>query len=168
MTEIATPAPFNVAEMPLAECAALGGVLTASHQGARNILDQYWNCDITDPRLKQIDTLARAIVAKGATPSPLEIVAEANATGVIQPRHRTALGRLLMDLTDVRIIPQSHVPSTYARVLTHDAVRRRIGQAATRLNQAAQDAGLNELVEITQSEIEALTTALDRLSDGGK
>jgi len=154
--------------MPLAECAALGGVLTASHEGARKILAQYINADITDPRLKQIDTLARSIVAKGNTPSPLEVIAEANATGVIQPRHRPALGRLLADLTDVRITPQNHVPATYARVLTHDGVRRRINEAATRLGQATQDAGLIELVEITRSEIEALTTALDRLNDGGK
>lgn len=166
MTEITTPAPFNVGEMPLAECSVLGGVLTASHEGAKKLQEQYINADITDPRLRRVDALARTIVVDGGTPSPLEIVAEANRQGTVLPQNRRHLGRLLADLTDARVTPHNHVPATYAHVLVHDAVRRRIAAAGVRLQEAAQKCGLIEAAQIAESETQAITVALARLTEG--
>src|SRR5690625_5635663 len=64
MTTTPMPAGFDVCAMPLSETATIGAVLISPVERAQRILASYENEDITEPRLKMIDRVARYLVAQ--------------------------------------------------------------------------------------------------------
>lgn len=163
MTETQIP-NLQLADLPMLEAAVVGGVLLAELKGAARILAAYKPDDVTEPRLRVIDAVARLLVAREMRPTPPAIAAEAVDGGHVPKGRENHLGILLLDLVDVTLNPESRVAETYARQLVRASVRRRVQTAVTRLGEAAEKASLADLTTIARSEIEALQIELGRLA----
>src|SRR5690625_402939 len=166
MTTTPMPAGFDVCAMPLSETATIGAVLISPIERAQRILASYENEDITEPRLKMIDRVARYLVAQDTAANMAAVAAAAEHIGAVTQSDLPTLWLLLHDLVDVNLVPQIHVGETMARQLVRASVRRRIAVAGERLSRTAETADTPTLMQVANSEAHAVLQAIGRLIGG--
>lgn len=167
-TKSVSPFPvLSARELPLAEAATIGGVLISELATAAKVQADYVTEDLTEPRLKVIDRVARYLVGQKVSPGVAAVSAAAIHLGEVRERDLPALNMLMLDLVDVNITPQIHTGLTMARQLVRASVRRAIATAGQRLTDAASQASTEDMATIAADQIGQLQTALRRLQGGG-
>jgi len=108
--------------------------------------------DLADPRLRLILQLVRDVVADGASPDPVVVLARARATGIVSSAHGIKqLAELLADL--YAECPLAGSVGHYANAVLDLALRRRCALVGARIAQVAESGSLTELVRVVGSEV---------------
>ena len=136
------------------EPAYVGAVLLVDLLTARAALARVQDDDLGDHRLRVVLGLARRLVAEGVAPDPVAVLARARADGDVTGAAVAALALLLHDLAAGVPVPASVM--YYAAAVLDDAVRRRVGEAAARLGQAADGESMASLLELVDREAAAV------------
>src|SRR5690625_7689475 len=108
MTTTPMPGGFDVCAMPLSETATIGAVLISPVERAQRILASYENEDITEPRLKMIDRVARYLVAQDTAANMAAVAAAAEHNGAVTQSELPTLWLLIHDVVDENTLPQIH------------------------------------------------------------
>ena len=147
---------------PEAERAAVSCLLLLPGAEAKRLVDTLRPDDVTDMRLAHVLTASRRLLDQGVRPDPVTVLADLQRYGLARwfSANREA-GVYLADLAADAPSPGSW--AHYTGVVVEAAYRRRVQQAAQRLQQAAGDGPLEDLQELLDSEVTALHDAASRL-----
>ena len=164
-----TTAPQGQVPAALApEPALLACLLNADQPTAATILAAIHDEDVADPALRGVLAVARRVVASGAPPQPVLVLADARARGELSTATEVRDGALLLaDLAaEVTVVAAWR---HYLTAVVQDAVRRRALEAGTRIAQAAEGAPLDTLLDLMVTETAAVHLVAARLgTDTGR
>ncbi len=116
--------------------------------------------DLDDLRLQIIVQLVDDCLARNVTPDSAAVLATARTTAKVPATRLSELGHLLIALAAEVPIPAA--ASVYAAGVIEASVRRRIKEAATRLEQAS-GAELTAALTVVADECSALTECTNRI-----
>lgn len=155
----AGPVAYREIGAPEAEAALLGALLQISHDRAAAFVHQLRPDDLIDPRHRLVLDAVRELVTADppVDPDPVTVAGELRRTGAAASfTVDKAAAVLLIDLRLACPVPAS--AAHYLRVVLEHAWRRRVEQAALRIQQACGTAAIDDL---TQLVVDELTDALD-------
>lgn len=137
----------------------LGCVMRSTIADAATILQQVHDEDIVKPTHRLALQGIRVAVQQGMRPEPVLVVTQLRRDGQL-PNSAADLTRELLDMTDTVLVAES--ARYYLAELIDLAARRRISQAAQRLEQAVGSSTLPDLTQLLRREIDAIRAVLDR------
>lgn len=143
-----------------AESAVLGALLLLGAKGA-TVATSIEVEDLADPRHRAVLGCVHTLLAAGIAPDQVAVLGELRRSGAA--RSMTAdrsAGVFLADL--VAAVPAPASAGHYARIVREHSARRRVAEAACRLDQLAGTAGLDVLTETVAAELRAVLAALER------
>lgn len=161
----AGPVHLTIGAEP-AEAALLGALLQLPHDRAAALVHQITAADLVDPRHRVVLDAIRALVTADppVDPDPVTVDAELRRTGLASSftsDRRSAV--LLIELRQACPTPAS--AGHYLHAVLEAAWRRRVEQAAVRIQQACGTAAIEDLVQLV---VDELTDAIDeRLRTSG-
>jgi replicative DNA helicase len=133
------------------ESAYVGALLLLDLRTAHAALARVDDTDLGDYRLRVVVGVARRLVADGIPPDAVAVLARARADGTVTGAAAVStLALLLHDLA--ASVPTPASVMWYAAAVLDDAVRRRVGEAAARLGQAANGESMASLLELVDRE----------------
>jgi replicative DNA helicase len=145
------------------ERALIGALLNLNLTDATRIRGEFRATDLNDPRLRVIVGLVDHCLASQTVPDSAAVLAAARTTADVPASRLSELGHMLITLAMECPIPAS--ASVYALGVVEASTRRRIKEAADRLNQAAS-ADLTTALDVVTSECLSLTAATNRILEG--
>jgi replicative DNA helicase len=145
------------------ERALIGALLNLNLTDATRIRGEFQTNDLDDPKLRVIVGLIDHCLACQTVPDSAAVLAAARTTADVPATRLGEIGHMLITLAQECPIPAS--ASVYAMGVVEASTRRRIGEAATRLQQAA-NADLTTALDVVTSECLALTAATNRILEG--
>ncbi len=148
---------------PAAEVALLGCLLRLPSTRVLDLAERMRPDDLTDPRHRVVLGAVLQLAATGQQPDPTLVLGHLRARGAERSfTDDRAAGTYLLDLYGAAGVPAN--VDGYLRVVLEHAYRRRVVEAAARLQQAAGVVGLDELRRVVEEQSAGLQDALRRLN----
>ncbi|MDP9459583.1 MAG: hypothetical protein M3Q22_04770 [Actinomycetota bacterium] len=152
------------------EGAFVGAQLHMPAPMASEALDLIYDDDIADYLNQRIVTVIRVLVAEGAAPDPVAVLARARADGTVAGADATrAMALRLGDLYGTCPTPASW--RLYGQAVIDEALRRRCIEMAARVTQAAEGCPLDVLIDVLDAECRTLRRLHERriaVAGGGR
>lgn len=145
---------------PEAEAALLGAFLFMGTRAAQIMCLDLHEDDFADPRHRVVLVAVKAVVQAGVRPDPVAVLGELRRTGVLSATTDKSAGTFVADLLAAVPVPES--AGYYARIVKEQSARRRMVEAAARIQQAAEGSPMAELHEVLVAEGKAVVEALRR------
>ncbi len=147
---------------PEAEVALLGCLLRMPYPSVLDVVQRLRPDDLTDPRNRAVLAVVVQVAVTGADPDPVLVLGQLRREGL--ERSFTAdrdAGTYLLDVyTAAGVVVNV---DGYLRIVLEHAYRRRVVEAAQRLEQHAGTLALVELEELIEAETGAVREASARL-----
>lgn len=146
-----------------AETAVLGCLLLLDRPGAQAMADRLEPEDFTDPRHRLVLTGVRAVLEAGGRPDPVLVLAELRRSGAERSflTDRSA-GSFLVDLDAGT--PVASNAGWYHRAVVEHRVRRRVQEAASRLEQVAGTGSMADVLAHVDAELAAVREQAERVA----
>ncbi len=144
----------------LDERALIGALLQLPKQAVIEVRTDFERDDLDDPRLRIIVDLIDDCLSRNVQPDCAVVLAAARTSAKVPGARLSELGHLLIELASEVPIPVA--VSAYAAGVIEASVRRRIKEAATRLEQAS-GAEFSAALTVVTDECSALTECTKRI-----
>jgi replicative DNA helicase len=148
---------------PLDERALVGALLHLPLSGVAAVRPDFDRDDLDDPRLRIILDLVDDCTNRAVRPDPAVVFATARTSALVPTHQLGELGHLLIELNEE--VPLPAAAPIYAAGVVEASVRRRIAEAATRLQQASTSE-LNAALLVVADECQSLVECSNRLLKG--
>jgi replicative DNA helicase len=148
---------------PFAEAAVLGCILRGSAAVARSLLDHLSDGDWIVPAHADVAAAAQALLEQGVPVDAVTVLGQLRRQGLrhASTAHQDA-GVLLVELCQAA--PCWNSAQHYLQIVLEHSYRRRVQEAAFRLQEAAATGSVAGLVELVEREHTALTAAQKRIT----
>ena len=119
--------------------------------------------DFTDPRIRVIFKTMKALGQRAISAEPAAVIAQCQSTGAVAGGDRLkSLATFLADIYTAA--PPAAQTSFYTLAVLESSLRRRVTEAGTRIAQAADQCGVEKMLEMVETEHLAVLAAAQRLS----
>jgi replicative DNA helicase len=145
------------------ERALVGALLHLNLTEATTVRAEFQADDLDDPRLRIIVGLIDRCLDESVIPDSAAVLTAGRTSAAVTASRLSEVGHLLITLTVECPIPAS--ASVYALGIVEASVRRRIMEAATRLDQTSS-AYLTTALNVVTEEMQPLTAATNRILEG--
>ncbi len=142
------------------ERALIGALLHLPLSAAIEVRTDFERDDLDDPRLQIIVDLIDDCLSRNVRPDCAVVLATARTSAKVPATRLSELGHLLIVLAAE--VPFPAAAAVYAAGVVEASVRRRIKEAATRLEQAS-GAELTAALTVVANECQALTHCTNRI-----
>ena len=149
----------------LDERALIGALLHLPLSTATEVRAEFDREDLDDARLRIVVDLIDDCIGRNLRPDAAVVLAAGRTSALVPPSRLGELGYLLICL--VEEVPHPSAGSFYALAVVEASVRRRIAEAATRLEQASS-AELTAALAVVADECAALVDCASRILKGAK
>lgn len=153
----------EVVGCPEAEAAVLGCLLRLPADRAGEVVEHLAAADFTDPRNMVVFEAVVMLVEADVAPDPVTVLGELRRAG--SERSFTCDRSAGVYLTDLlQAAPAVVNVGHYTRVVVEHAARRRLVEAAQRLEQVAGTADLSTVLAVVRAEYDVVLEQLDRVA----